>query len=94
MSGAAKGAATTLDRVIEGLLTCGIVLSGAVLVFGLLRGDMSLLRFGIYLLMFTPVARVVVVSAALLARRDWIFGGISLWILAVLLSSLHLAGWW
>jgi len=87
------GQETKLDRVIEVVLMLGVLLSGLTLVAGLVRHDETLLRFGLHLLMFTPVARVVVVTAALLARRDLVFGGISLWILFVLAGSLHVAGW-
>ena len=86
-----KGEASRLDRLIEGLLSVGVVLSGLLLLVGLARHDPALLRTGILLLMWTPVARVVVVTLALVGERDWVFGAISLWILLVLLSSLRVA---
>ncbi len=86
-----KGAASALDRLIEGLLSVGVVLAGLLLLAGLLRTDPALLRAGLLLLMFTPVARVVVVTVALLVQRDWAFAAMSLWILLVLLSSLRVA---
>lgn len=86
-----KGAASALDRLIEGLLSVGVVLAGLLLLAGLLRTDPALLRAGLLLLMFTPVARVVVVTVALLVERDWTFAAMSLWILLVLLSSLRVA---
>ena len=82
---------TTLDRVIELVLTVGLVLSATLLVVGLVRGQASALRAGILLLMLTPLARVVVVTVGLLKRRDWFFALASLWILGVLLSSLWVA---
>jgi uncharacterized membrane protein len=57
----------------------------------LLLGRQDPLRWGAILLMLTPVARVVVVTIALLARRDVAFGAISLWILVVLTTSLALS---
>jgi uncharacterized membrane protein len=42
-------------------------------------------------LLLTPAARVVVVTAGLLQRRDWLFALVSLWILAVLGSSFYVA---
>lgn len=86
-----RGQASALDRLIEGLLSVGVVLSGLCLLLGLTRHDPTLLRAGILLLMWTPVARVVVVTLALFGERDWAFGAISLWILLVLLSSLRVA---
>jgi uncharacterized membrane protein len=86
-----KGEASWLDRLIEGVLSIGVVLSGLLLLAGLARHDPALLRAGILLLMSTPVARVVVVTLALFGERDWAFGAISLWILLVLLSSLRVA---
>lgn len=86
-----KGAASALDRLVEGLLSVGVVLAGLLLLAGLLRHDPALLRGGLLLLMFTPVSRVVVVTVALFAQRDWAFAAMSLWILLVLLSSLRVA---
>jgi uncharacterized membrane protein len=87
-----KGTATALDRAIELVLTTGLLASAALLVLGLATQRPALLRLGIVLLMFTPVVRVLVVSVALLLERDWLFALISLWILGVLASSLHVAG--
>jgi uncharacterized membrane protein len=41
--------------------------------------------------MATPVARVVVVTVGMLREKDWLFAGVSFWILAVLGSSLYFA---
>jgi uncharacterized membrane protein len=82
---------TALERRVEAVLTTGLLASGLLLVVGLLLGRTALLHWGILLLMLTPVARVVVVTAALFVERDWLFGLVSLWILAVLVSSLWLA---
>ena len=49
---------------------------------------------GVVVLMLTPVARVAVLTLGLLARRDWPFVALSVWILGVLLSSLRLARLW
>jgi len=83
-----------LDRVIEIALTLGLVASGALLVYGLAWSHPSALRAGIVILMFTPVLRVVVVAVGLAFERDWTFVAISLWILGVLLSSLHVGHFW
>lgn len=87
-----KGDASELDRALEAILTVGVLLSGACLAIGLWRDNVALLKVGLLLLMWTPVARVVVVTLALVWQRDWVFAAISLWILGVLAGSLHVAG--
>jgi hypothetical protein len=82
---------TPLDKAVELVLTTGLLVSGSLLLAGLVGGRLSLLRAGILLLLLTPLARVVVVTVALLRRKDWLFALASLWILAVLLSSLWVA---
>jgi uncharacterized membrane protein YgdD (TMEM256/DUF423 family) len=82
---------TALDRVIEVVLSVGLLASSALLAAGLLAGRPGLLSAGIVLLMMTPVARVVVVTIDLLRQRDWTFAATSLWILGVLLFSLYVA---
>jgi len=69
----------------------GLLASGTLLVLGLTTGRVDVLRWGIVLLMLTPVARVVVVTVGLLARGDFLFGLISLWILGVLATTLFFA---
>jgi len=41
--------------------------------------------------MFTPVARVVVVTAGLLRARDWLFSALALMVLAVLAAGMRVA---
>lgn len=88
------GAATRLDRAIEIALTLGVLASFALLAAGLVSGRPVALRAGIVILLFTPLVRVVVVAVGLALERDWAFVAISLWILGVLLSSLHVARFW
>jgi len=82
---------TGLDRTIEVVLTVGLLASGGLLVAGLASGRDGLLKWGILILMATPVARVVVVTVGLLRQKDWLFATVSLWILFVLGSSLYFA---
>ena len=82
---------TPLERAIETALTAGLAVSSGLLVGGLLLDRADYLRWGTLLLMMTPVARVVVLTAGLAHKRDWLFASISLWILAVLGSSLFVA---
>jgi len=80
-----------LDEVIEAVLTGGLTISSAQLLFGLVLARPGLLTAGIVLLLLTPVARVVVVTIDLVRRRDWVFAATSAWILGVLLFSLFVA---
>jgi uncharacterized membrane protein len=80
-----------LNRVIEAVLTAGVLASGALMLAGLLLERTPLLQWGIVVLMLTPVARVVVVTLGLALERDWTFALISLWILSVLASSMYVA---
>ena len=82
---------SALDRTIEVVLMGGLAVSAALLVAGLALGRADLLRWGILVLMTTPVARVVVVTIGMLRERDWLFAAVSLWILAVLGSSVYVA---
>lgn len=82
---------STLDRVIEAVLTVGVLVSGLLLTAGLVSGRASVLRVGILLLLATPVARVLVVTIGMMLERDWIFTLVSLWILAVLASGIWVA---
>ena len=82
---------TPLDKAVEVVLTTGLLISGGLLIVGLVTGQASTLKAGILLLMLTPLARVVLVTGGLLKRRDWFFALASLWILCVLLSSLWVA---
>jgi uncharacterized membrane protein len=77
-----------LERTIEVILTVGLVLSGSLLLLGLILGHPGLQRYGILILMLTPVGRVVVVTVGLINQRDWVFALISLWILGVIASSM------
>ncbi len=69
----------------------GVLASGGLMLLGLAFGWTPLLRWGVVLLMLTPVARVVVVTLGLALERDWAFALISLWILTVLASSGYVA---
>jgi hypothetical protein len=83
--------ASDLDRVIEVVLTAGLLASSVLLAAGLFTGRHGLLAAGMILLMMTPVARVVVVTIDLVRQRDWPFAATSAWILGVLLFSLYVA---
>ena len=69
----------------------GLLVAAALLVLGLALERTVFLKWGILVLMTTPVARAVVVTVGLLRERDWLFAAVSLWILAVLASSVYVA---
>ena len=80
-----------LEDVIEKALTAGLALSTGLLLAGLILGAPGPLRWGILLLMLTPVARVAVVTVGLALERDWLFTLVSLFVLAVLASGMWVA---
>ena len=81
----------SLERAVEATLTLGVAVSGTLLLYGLVRSSESALRAGILLLLFTPVARVLLVTLGLLKQRDLLFSLISGFVLLVLLSSAGMA---
>lgn len=85
------GRPSHLNRVIEAVLTAGVLASGGLMLAGLVLERTPLLQWGIVVLMLTPVARVVVVTLGLALEREWTFALISLWILTVLASSMYVA---
>ena len=74
----------TLERLVEAVLVAGLLASTLLLACGLLMSLEAALRLGILILMATPVARVFVLTIALLVRRDFVFAGLSLFVLGVL----------
>jgi uncharacterized membrane protein len=80
-----------LDRTVEVVLTAGLAVSALLLAAGLIAGATRPLWYGIFVLIVTPVARVVVVTLGLFHRRDWPFALVSLWILGVLGFSFWVA---
>jgi uncharacterized membrane protein len=81
-----------LERVVEVALTAGVAVSGLLLVAGLALGSTAPLWWGVLLLILTPVVRVLVVTVGLILDHDWLFAGVSLFVLGVLLSSVYVSG--
>jgi uncharacterized membrane protein len=81
-----------LERIVEVALTAGVAVSGVLLVAGLVLGSTAPLWWGVLLLILTPVGRVLVVTVGLIHDHDWLFAGVSLFVLGVLLSSVYVAG--
>lgn len=82
----------SLERAIESALTLGLLVSGALLLLGLVGGNEGALRAGIVLLMLTPVARVLILTVGLIHERDFVFAAVSLFVLSVLGAGILLAG--
>jgi uncharacterized membrane protein len=80
-----------LERTVEAVLTLGLAAASLLLLFGVVRSHEAALRAGIVILMFTPVARVLLVTVGLLRERDLLFGLLSAFVLAVLASSVWVA---
>jgi uncharacterized membrane protein len=80
-----------LEDVIEKALKVGLALSTGLLLAGLILDVAGLLRWGILLLMLTPVARVAVVTVGLAIERDWTFTIVSFVVLAILASGIWVA---
>ena len=85
------GRVENLEDVIEKALMLGLALSTALLLVGLILGLPGPLRWGIVLLMLTPVARVAVVTVGLALERDWTFTLVSLLVLAILAAGIWMA---
>jgi uncharacterized membrane protein len=82
----------TLERIVEAALTAGVAVSGLLLLAGLVLGSTAPLWWGVLLLILTPVVRVLVVTVGLILDHDWLFAGVSLFVLGVLLSSVYVSG--
>lgn len=85
------GSLDQLEDVLERGMKIALAVSTLLLLAGLVLGATGPLRWGILLLMLTPVARVAVVTAGLALERDWTFTAVSLFVLAVLVSGMWVA---
>jgi uncharacterized membrane protein len=88
---ASGGRLEQLEDTIEVALKLGLAVSTVLLLFGLGASSTTALRWGILLLMLTPVARVAVVTVGLAIERDWTFAVVSFFVLAVLASGIWVA---
>ena len=80
-----------MEISIEVALTGGILVSAGLMIWGLAFRHPDALRWGLLILMFTPLARVVIMVIGLFQQRDFAFGAVSLVIVAVLASSFYTA---
>jgi uncharacterized membrane protein len=85
-----------LERILGRVLGIGTAASTVCLAAGLVMtfaagrnsAAAALLSAGIVVLLATPVVRVAVSSAGYARQRDWLFVGLTLVVLAELLSSI------
>ena len=81
----------SVERAVEGVLVVGLIGATLLLIGGMLSIREALLRYGILLLMFTPVVSVVVITIELFHEREWRFAAVSALVLAVLVSGILVA---
>lgn len=51
----------------------------------------GIIQLGLLLLIFTPISRVIFSAIAFLARKDYLYAGVSIFVLAVLIFNLFKA---
>jgi uncharacterized membrane protein len=85
-----------LEVLVGRVLRTGAIASATMLAAGLLLQNaapassvgVSLIQVGLIILMATPVARVVTSVIQYIAERDWVFVGLTMSVLIILLGSL------
>jgi uncharacterized membrane protein len=86
-----------LEIAIKRLLLAGSWFSTVLLTLGLVTFLLGVpvardvLRLGLFVLMITPVMRVIMSAAQYLRERDWLFALVTLAVLAVLTGTLAVA---
>ena len=90
-----RGGVTHLERLVGEILRIGVWTSSVSLAAGLALSLAAvavpaanlLLQIGTLVLVFTPVARVIVSTIEYIAERDWTFATLTLIVLAELMAS-------
>ncbi len=85
-----------LERLLGRVLRVGALSSTSVLAVGLglallvpsLVAAQAISRIGLFVLLLTPVARVVASVVEYTNDRDWLFAGLTFIVLAIILGSL------
>ncbi len=85
-----------LEHVVGRVLRIGSVASTSVLAVGLaiallfpsFAPAQTVIRLGLFLLLLTPVARVVASVVEYTSDRDWLFAGLTFIVLAIVVGSL------
>ncbi len=85
-----------LERVLGHVLRIGALSSTSILAVGLglalllpsFGPAQAIIRVGLFVLLLTPVARVVASVIEYAQDRDWLFAGLTFIVLAIIVSSL------
>ncbi len=85
-----------LERVVGHVLRIGALSSTAILAVGLglallmpwFGAAQAIIRIGLFVLLLTPVARVVASVVEYTQDRDWLFAGLTFIVLAIIIGSL------
>jgi uncharacterized membrane protein len=85
-----------LERVVGRVLLVGSVASTSIVAVGLLlalvvpsfAAGQTITRVGLFVLLLTPVARVVASVFEYTRDRDWLFASLTFIVLAIILGSL------
>ncbi len=85
-----------LERVVGHVLKIGSIASTSILAVGLLLAlvmpsfapAQTITRLGLFVLLLTPVARVVASVFEYVRDRDWLFASLTFTVLAIVLGSL------
>ena len=77
-------------RVLAGTLRGGVILACLLLAAGLLT-DERLLRAGLFVLVLTPLARLLMLTRVFVLEHDRTFAAISIGVLLLVIASVLLA---
>jgi len=84
-----------LERVVGRVLRIGSLTSTSILAAGLLAlvvpsfaPARTIIRVGLFVLLLTPVARVVASVVEYVRDRDWLFASLTLIVLVIVLASM------
>jgi uncharacterized membrane protein len=80
-----------IERILGSLLRAGVISAAGVVIVGGALSEPDIIRFGLLLLVGTPVVRVVFSVIAFALERDWLYVWITLIVLAVLAYGLAAA---
>ena len=75
---------------ISQILRWGVVLCALVIAFGWLTSSRDTIMFGLLMLIALPIVRVFAAGVIFLKQKDFIYVGLSTFVLVVLLASLLL----
>jgi uncharacterized membrane protein len=85
-----------LERVVGRVLRIGSLTSASILAIGLLLALVvpsfapagTIVRVGLFVLLLTPVARVVASVVEYVRDRDWVFASLAFIVLVIVLASM------